>query len=238
MKNNRRKSRGNVFLVLGILLILGALGLCGYNLREDRTAASTGERVIEQLLEQIPDPIPALPELEENIQAIAGDVEHASYVEYPDYILDPTREMPTKVIEGNEYLGVISVPTQGIELPVLADCSLPLLKIAPCRYSSTVYENDMVIAAHNYASHFGKLTRLSVGDKIVFTDVEGNEFSYRVLELEVVQPTQVTYMKTGNWDLTLFTCTWGGRSRVTVRCERIGKEAEQPQAPTGEALSE
>lgn len=235
MKRNKRKGRGTVFLVLGLLLIVGGLGLCGYNLVEDRTAGATGEAVIAQLLDQIPTPVPALPELEENIEAIAGDVEHASYVEYPDYILDPTRDMPTKIIDGNEYLGVISVPTQGIELAVLADCSLPLLKIAPCRYAGTVYRNNLVIAAHNYGSHFGKLTRLSVGDKILFTDVEGHEFSYKVLELEVVQPTQTTYMTTGNWDLTLFTCTWGGRSRVTVRCERIGKQQTQElstEAPT------
>lgn len=218
---SKSKGRGIGFLVIGILLIAGAIALCCYNLTEDRTAGKTGEAVIEQLLSQIPTPVPALPELEDNPQTLPENIEQASYVEYPDYILDPTRDMPTKVIDGREYLGVIEVPAQGISLPVLADCTMPLLKIAPCRYAGTVYENNMVIAAHNYGSHFGKLTRLSVGDTVRFTDVEGHQFSYKVLELEVVQPSQTTYMTTGEWDLTLFTCTWGGRSRVTVRCDRI-----------------
>lgn len=31
-------------------------------------------------------------------------------------------------------------------------------------------------------------------------------------------------MTSGKWDLTLFTCTAGGRKQVTVRCERVEPE--------------
>ncbi len=33
----------------------------------------------------------------------------------------------------------------------------------------------------------------------------------------------VEEMITGDWDLTLFTCTLGGQTRVTVRCQLIEK---------------
>ena len=38
-------------------------------------------------------------------------------------------------------------------------------------------------------------------------------------------PTSVQEMTDGDWDLTLFTCTVGGKSRVTVRCVLAEGEA-------------
>lgn len=78
----------------------------------------------------------------------------------------------------------------------------------------------MVIAAHNYESHFGQLKNLSQGEQITFTDIDGNCFCYQVLDVEILSPYDVQEMTEGAWDLTLFTCTIGGQSRVTVRCER------------------
>ena len=40
-------------------------------------------------------------------------------------------------------------------------------------------------------------------------------------EIERLRPTAVKEMTSGDWDLTLFTCTVGGQSRVTVRCEKL-----------------
>ena len=36
--------------------------------------------------------------------------------------------------------------------------------------------------------------------------------------METLMPTAVEEMESGDWDLTLFTCTVGGRTRVAVRC--------------------
>lgn len=92
------------------------------------------------------------------------------------------------------------------------------LKIAPCRYADSAYRNDLVIAAHNYYSHFGYLRDLPQGDPVVFTDVDGNAFQYEVFEIETLSSTSVAEMTGGDWDLTLFTCTIGGKKRITVRC--------------------
>lgn len=82
-------------------------------------------------------------------------------------------------------------------------------------------QKNMVIAGHNYSSHFGNLKNLSQGDTVIFTDVDGNRFHYRVIELETLVPDAVDDLTSGGWDLTLFTCTIGGRSRVTVRCSDV-----------------
>ena len=54
--------------------------------------------------------------------------------------------------------------------------------------------------------------------------MDGNVFSYEVTLLEILQPNEADEMESGDWDLTLFTCTVGGKSRVTVRCKRIGQD--------------
>ena len=84
----------------------------------------------------------------------------------------------------------------------------------------SAYTDDLIIAAHNYTRHFGNLKNLEPGDRIIFTDVDGNVFSYEVILRETLMPTAIEEMESGDWDLTLFTCTIGGAYRVTVRCQR------------------
>ena len=75
----------------------------------------------------------------------------------------------------------------------------------------------MIICAHNYVTHFGRLRNLLPGDQVIFTDIDGDEFYYTVAEMDTLPGTAVEEMESGDWDLTLFTCTMGGQSRVTVR---------------------
>ena len=52
------------------------------------------------------------------------------------------------------------------------------------------------------------------------TDMDGNVFSYEVSSLETLSPYAVSDMTSGDWDLTLFTCTVGGQSRLAIRCDQ------------------
>ena len=144
-------------------------------------------------------------------------------MEVPYYVLNPNTPMPEQEIDGISYIGVLEIPTLGLELPVISQWSSANARTAPCRYAGSVYLDDLVICAHNYASHFGKLSNLFIGDRIAFTDMEGNRFVNELLELEVLEATQIEEMCSGDWDLTLFTCTVGGQSRVTLRCGKISE---------------
>ena len=227
-----RIKKGSVLITLGLAMILGAFGLAFWNMYDENRAQASTEGIMEQLKEQLPEnhrEEPAVP-AETEIQSL--DVHEPSEpaaqipgeVEIPDYQLDPQREMVVKMINGRPYIGVLAVPTLGLELPVIQEWSYPNLRVAPCRYVGSVYSDDLVIAAHNYISHFGNLKRLQPGDPVTFTDMEGNIFHYEVAVLETLEPTAVEEMTSGNWDLSLFTCTVGGKLRVTVRCELIGEE--------------
>ena len=126
---------------------------------------------------------------------------------------------PLVYIDGVAYIGYVSIPSLEIKLPVQADWSMKKLKVSPCRYTGHAYDGSLIICAHNYQSHFGKLKYLSAGEKIVFTDCLGKEYVYRIDSSDLIGAYDIEKMKLNDgWDLTLFTCTYGGRQRVTLRC--------------------
>ena len=150
----------------------------------------------------------------------------------PAFVRYPDMEMPTKEIDGETYIGVVEIPSLELSLPVMSDWSYPQLKKAPCRYVGSVYSHDAVICGHNYDRHFGRLKELVPGDEVRFTDMDGNVFRYSVCAVEQLAKTAVEEMQTGDWDLTLFTCTKGGVMRVTVRCALEGYTvAPEKEAP-------
>ena len=213
--------RGKICTGIGLLLLAAALFLTAYNLWSDAMAAVSIDIVLEQLTPELETAeekaeisLPALP---------SGESLEEAYI--PDYILNPEMEMPAEEIDGQKYIGVLRIPALSLELPVISEWSYPSLQIAPCRYAGSAYLNNMVIAAHNYYSHFGYLKNLSQGDEVTFTDMDGNVFRYEVAELETLSPFAIEEMTGGDWALTLFTCTVGGQSRVTVRCE-LKEEAQ------------
>lgn len=123
------------------------------------------------------------------------------------------------ITDGDDaYIGIIAIPSLGIELPVNQEWSIAAAKSSPCRYTGSVAGSDFVIAAHNFAAHFGKIHGLRQGDAVTFTDARGVTYQYEVSAIETLEGTDVSKMQEGDWDLTLFTCTLGGKQRVTVRC--------------------
>jgi sortase A len=196
------RKKGRALILAGLLLFAGALGLTAFNLADALRAKQTAETMLITIEEMIDEGDPELPE-----EPIDPDAEAAP-------------EMPAVEIDGSRYVGVIEVPSVSVSLPVFADWSYDLLKKAPCRYSGSCYTNDLVICAHNYRGHFGALTRASIGDEVFFTSVSGSTYRYVVSNRETLRPTENDRMITagGDWDLTLFTCFVGGRTRCTLRC--------------------
>ena len=196
--------KGAFCMAAGFLLVLAALLLTGYNVWDEGRAGDAADATFQAL----------------KFQTEEGREELPEYI-LPDYLVDPRFEMPTVEIDGYDYIGYLDIPSLELSLPVMSEWSYPQLKIAPCRYAGSVYLDDMILAAHNYDRHFGRLKNLEGGELVRFTDVDGNVFDFSVTELELLWPEQTEEMLAGEWDLTLFTCTLGGRQRVTVRCDRI-----------------
>ena len=188
--------KGKIFIRIGILFIVAAISLTIYNVYEDYRAGKFSSEVVDLLKKKV----------------VTREETHVYKFS--------KRDMPTIMIKGKHYVGWISIPSLKLDLPVMETWSYPHLRIAPCRYDGSIYNRDMVIAGHNYARHFSPIKGLKNGTKVQFTDVEGHVFSYRITKKEVLSPSQNDKLiqKSDKWDLTLFTCTWGGTRRHVVRC--------------------
>ncbi len=182
---------GNLLMLVGAVFVIMALFLFVHNEIESKKASESTEMLMSKVTEEV------------------GSVES-------DGIYD--LEMPQILIDEKACIGYLAIPDLGLELPVFSEWNYSNLKLAPCRYSGAVKTDDFVIAAHNYQSHFGRISKLMPGDHIYFTGMDGAVTVYSVAGMEILQPEDIEKMTKSNYDLTLFTCTYGGQERMTVRC--------------------
>lgn len=185
------KKSGVILISLGAVLILAALLLLLYNRSEDRRAGQEAESLLEDVR-----------------SSMAANAD-------PDPQEEPVEEITY------DYAGVIAIPNLSLELPVIDQWSYARLKVAPCRQSGAAADGDLVIAAHNYKSHFGYLDRLEPGASVIFTDMEGTVYRYAVEEIRQLAPEDaedVSSVFSSEYPLVLYTCTPGGKARVAVFC--------------------
>lgn len=208
----RNKRRGTVCILCGVLLIAAAMALTGYNLWDEGRAARTASQALTQIQRELP-PVqtPAAPDVPAETTAEAA---------IPNYILNPEMDMPVQTVDGLDYIGILEIPALELTLPIISRWSDDNAKSAPCRYAGSAYTNDMVIAGHNYRSHFANLKSVPEGSSVYFTDMDSNRFEYKLVLVETLHATDVEEMLSGGWDLSLFTCTMSGQYRATIRCER------------------
>ena len=144
----RKASPGVICVLLGVVLLLAALGLYGYNRWEDAQAGAEAQTVVQDLQEKVVE--------QTQSAASAPAIDTSS--------LDP--ELPVVELDGYEYVGTVSIPAIGIDLPVMS------------------------------------------------------EWSYPVSAIEVHDPTDVEAVEHSGHDLVLYTCTYGGKTRIVVFCDR------------------
>ena len=207
------KKTGIAIVAVGAVLILSALLLFLYNRYEDAHAGQEAESLLG------------------NVQTIIDERETSVPTTIPEETTPPETlapELPIAEIEGYGYVGYISIPKLELELPVMSEWDYNRLKLAPCRQFGSSRTDDLVIAAHNYESHFGHLKDLSVGEPVTFTDMEGIVNTYCVEKIETLNPNEVDAVQNSGYDLVLYTCTKSGKTRVTVFCNREKIAAPSP----------
>lgn len=208
-----KRKIGIVFMAVGMAMILAALLLLLYNQNQSRLAGEAAQKQLDDLWE--------------SIRTTVTERENALYTgEIPPQQLyldgvEGEPAVPVLPANGYDYMGILSMPTLGLELPVMDRWDYIRLQIAPCRHFGSAEENNLVIAAHNYSTHFGKIHSLRPGDLLYFTTAAGEQITYTVENIQTMAPTQVLEVRESPWDLVLYTCTLGGRNRVVVGCMRL-----------------
>lgn len=176
-------------LMLGSALVLAAVCLYVYDRLEDARAGAQAASAVSQLRQS--QSIAAVSETEQ-----PADSAESLPTEDAESGPGPVSETPASSIE-REYLGVLTIPALGLELPVQTEWSKANLKVSPCRQCGSMAGGDLVIAAHNYKSHFGRLSSLSEGDEVRFTSQDGAEAVYTVERTAQVSPEEPEALREG-----------------------------------------
>lgn len=190
MKN--RISR--ILSCIGVVLVICSISLCAYNVYDSFRSYFVSQQKMDEY---------------HVVKTSVGSI--------PDYVLNPDMDMPEVDVDGMSCIGTLEIPSLDLNLCVTSTFSDENMKQLPCRYYGSVYKNNMVIVAHNYWFHFGRLNTLKSGDEVIFTDASGNQFKYVVDVMDVVGPESVAEVTNGKWPLTLVTCTLDSQNRIVVR---------------------
>lgn len=211
------KKLGLVLVLAGALLIGGALALYGANRVEDEKAGAAAVETAAVLQQQIEQA--QTQHMQTEVQEQPEDVSPEPSMDAP--VEDAETEPALVAMVGDyEYLGVLSLPSLGLELPVMADWDYDRLKLAPCRQFGSAEEDNLVIAGHNYIGHFANLGMMKAGDSVTFTTMDGAVNTYVVAKTDIISPEDTEKVSESGYALTLYTCTYGRQNRVTVYCER------------------
>lgn len=212
-----KRQIGRLLMAIGTALILSALILLLSNRSEATHAAITAAERYSLLRQEISrrqvglsSPSTALP-LAQDQQSIDEQTDRTHSSDEPDFI----------TIDGQDYIGCLVIPSLDLRLPVLREWSEEGLRTTPCRHWGSVDGNDLVIAGHDHDPHFGRLDLLAPGDLVRFLAVDGRSLDYVVQRIELLRPTEVDRMRADNPGLSLYSCNYDGRRRVTVRCAQI-----------------
>jgi len=196
-----RQKRGVALVAVGLSLILCSAGIHLMQEQEDAMAGQSAGILLQQLdLSRTPI---ALPEPESPQQ--------------PQKQEQTPSGMPEKSYLGYSMIGTIRVPSVDMELPVLSTWDYDLLKVAPCRYSGTLQEENLILMGHNYKSHFTPLHAVAMGDSVEFEDVNGVVTRYTVAQITILYKNDGEKLPS-EYPLTLFTCSAGGQNRIVIRC--------------------
>lgn len=220
----RKRVLGILMIILGAAFLAGALLLHMHNREESGDAGTKASAYLSAVRARIP------------VTTVSPT--KAPELTTPDLTKPRPEDTNMKVvdIDGYGYIGYLKIPSQKIELPVMADWDYTRLKIAPCRQFGSSKAGNLVIAAHNYETHFGKMKDWPLGTEIIFTDMEGHVTYYRLARRELVDPYNVKAVKDSGYPLVLYTCEtyWGGE-RLVGFCEAIAGPGEGTVTPGASA---
>jgi len=128
--------------------------------------------------------------------------------------------------DGKAYdtVAYLTIPSLGIQYPVLAKTSEALLKVSLNKYwgSNPNQVGNMCIVGHNYNDDrfFGKLNQIEQGAEIIITEMDGEALSYYVYKTDMIDPydTSCTSQRTnGGKEITLITCNVDGSQRFIAK---------------------
>ncbi len=190
------KRLSNWIIVIGILLILCALGLLVVLNISTQKAKEETEYTVSQIKELLP------PES-------AGEA--CAY---------SSAEMPSLEINGKDVIGLLRIDVTDTELPIGGKWDKSSLISFPQRFSGSVYDGTLIVGGYDRKGQLDCLKKLDIGDEISVTDMTGARYTYNVEQIDRSKSAKADDLEDERFGLTLFVQDEGTPEYIIVRCSQ------------------
>jgi len=226
MKKKKKLFKVEFFLSIFLLCVLSTYGIYA---EYDRNKS---EEVSREILGGITFQEPIETIVEETIVIILNSEERAAYsvITETEVEVEVEEAQMSVASDGTEYytIGVVNIPSIGVDYPILSTTSAELLKISACKLWGPKPNEvgNLCVVAHNYRNSrfFSKVPTLENGDQITITDLTGRTITYEVYDKYIVSPTDTSctsQLTDGRKEVTLITCTSDNKERVVVKTREV-----------------
>ena len=122
-------------------------------------------------------------------------------------------------VDGLDFVGILELPRYGSILPVCGNWGRAFQY--PCRFGGSIYDGSLQIGATTQAGQYSFYRELSVGDAVIFTDVEGNRYTFRVSAMRYERHIDQTALQRHEAALTLFVKNIYSFEYLVIFCENV-----------------
>ena len=105
-------------------------------------------------------------------------------------------------VDGTDFVGIVEFPRYDSALPVCADWGKT--SKYPCRFRGSVYDGTIQIGATTQKGQYDFYRELSVGDTVLFTDAEGNRYTFAITSMRHEKHADQASLQHEKAALTLF----------------------------------
>ena len=110
--------------------------------------------------------------------------------------------MPVLSINETDFIGVLEMPKYESVLPVCADWGR--ITKYPCKFTGSIYDRTLKIGATSQKGQYDFYREISLGDTLIFTDTQGNRYTYTVTNLKYAKHADQSTLNNTTSALTLF----------------------------------
>lgn len=130
----------------------------------------------------------------------------------------------TTKYKGYDVVGIIKIPKINIEYPIINKTNDETMALSITKFWGNNVNDigNFTMAGHNYfdGTMFSNTNKLTIGDTIEMTDLNGNVIEYKVFDKYVIDPNDVECVqsvKENTREITLITCINGRKNRLIVK---------------------
>ena len=167
-----------VCLAIGIALLIGAVAMLALWRWNITHSIKKAQYYVTTLQEIMPRPVPAALEARRD------------------------KTMSALSVDGTDFVGLIEMPQYGSVLPVCATWGSA--SKYPCLFTGSIYDGTVQIGATTQKGQYDFYRNLSLGDTVVYTDMEGNQYTLYITSLRSEKHADEAALTREEAALTLF----------------------------------